>query len=546
MKFFFTFYTLFILSTINVHAQSATGQTILGIDACCFNGFTWTINYAFIFNGNNAKGIELEIYNRTISVTNNKYQTGGKQYSLSDLGMSQWPVEPEEAMLSGTVTIYYNGTPIKTYNEAVITSKNLGTFDQWKEGGKEGPYAAIGSLKIKLDDFNVNNFSVKFTNVSAAGVNPNGSDQIYKAVQAKIQGIANNSNNKQSSSNNASSQSGTPTNNSSSNNTSNNYELKYSDVGIPQSTAPSKSDFQKNYETGQQLGQITNTIVDIFTPSPEEIARREKATAEYARQKKIEEDIDWKKRKIEGKDRFDQLYLPLMDTAIKGDENARMILYFASYRLFSTSKVPNRDVWFKEAFKNNNPDALMEVAEGKKKDADWIYYLQNAANVGSVDAMLRLADWYNRKKKVAIIDWSYGGGGDAKLAFELYTKAAQKGSPNAMYYLGMIYKYGQTSNEERYITKTYLKYELVIDEKKALEWFEKSIQPNYPISLFATNSKTITESYLDLSSYFNKEAYKELSLIYAKGKIVPKDKVKAKELLNLYESYGSHYDKYKF
>lgn len=186
--------SLIIFSTISVSAQSASGQTIFGNNVCCFNGFTWTINYNFIYNNNNAKGIDLNILNCYVSVKNNKYQSNGIQYSPSDLGMSEWPVGTEEIMLYGIVTIYYNGNPIKTYNKGIITSISLGRFDQWKDGGKDGPYAGIGSLKIKLDNFNVNNLSVKFTNVSAGGVNPNGSEQIYKAIQAKIHGTTNNSN----------------------------------------------------------------------------------------------------------------------------------------------------------------------------------------------------------------------------------------------------------------------------------------------------------------------------------------------------------------
>ncbi|MFC4720951.1 tetratricopeptide repeat protein [Geojedonia litorea] len=327
------------------------------------------------------------------------------------------------------------------------------------------------------------------------------------------------------------------------------YELKLSDIGIPETNASTTSVYQKNYETGQQLSELANNIIDLFTPSPAEIQRREAAAAEYARQKKIAEDLYWEKRILDDRNRFDLLYLPLMDSAIKGNENARMILYFASSALFSTVKVPERQQWFNEAYNNKNPDAYMEVAQEKKEDANWILYAQNAANVGSVDAMLRLADWYDRNKKVIVSGITFTGGDDAKLALEWYTKAAENGSPNAMYYLGMIYKYGQTPSTDNgygFLKKVFVKHNVVIDEKKALEWFEKSIQPNYPISLFATRWRTITANYVDLSSYFNKESYKELALIYKKGGIVPKDKEKAKELMGLYESYGSHYAKYKF
>jgi hypothetical protein len=286
--------SLIIFSTINVHSQSATGQTNFASNVCCFNGFTWTINYDLIYNDNNAGGIDLEILSKFISVKNNKYQTDGKQFSPSDLGMSEWPVNSEEAMLSGTVTIYYKGSPIKTYNEAVITSKNLGRFDQWKDGGKDGPYAGIGSLKIKLTDFNLNDLSVKFTNVSAGGANPHGAELIYKAYRAKID-----SNPNSTSENNNSLVINTSSNTTSQTSTSNtstttkpidNYDPKTGLYTNPLTTgnSSSTSDYQKNYETGQQLGELTNAAINIFTLTPEDIARREAAqkAADEAYQRK--------------------------------------------------------------------------------------------------------------------------------------------------------------------------------------------------------------------------------------------------------------------
>jgi len=521
MKKIITICVLFI-SSFALNAQSLSGtQTLPGIrgGASCYTVLNWKVNYQFVEKNGM---FYISINNPSVSVANNSLYGS---YSKSDLGLSVWPdSDPKPYNFNIEVTITYPGG-----NENLRVQ-----MDAFSEG------TFIGSA----NDSKFKNLSVSSFKVSSSGnMNYNGGrDGVVDKLIEEKKYASNKTNGTQSTSPSSPSTSSKSTNsqqtinpndpNPMTNGTNGNYKAQ-------------QSDFQRNYETTQLIVNTTEAIIDLFTPSPEEIARREEANAEYARRKKIEKDIYWEKRKIDDKGRFDILYLPLMDTAIKGSENARMILYYASFHLFSTAKVPNRNTWFMEAFKNNNPDALMEVAEGKKMDDDWIYYLQNAANVGSVDAMLRLADWYNRKKKV-VSAWSYGGGGDAKLALEWYTKAAEKGSPNAMYYLGMIYKYGQTSNDERYIRKAFLKHELVIDEKKALEWFEKSIQPNYPISLFATSSKTIQETYLDLSSYFNKEAYKELSLIYAKGKIVPKDKVKAKELLNLYESYGSHYDKCEF
>lgn len=163
--------------------------------------------------------------------------------------------------------------------------------------------------------------------------------------------------------------------------------------------------------------------------------------------------------------------------------------------------------------------------------------------------MLRLADYYDRKSNIVIRGSTFTGGDNAKLALELYTKAAERGSPNAMYYLGMIYKYGQTpdiTGGYGFLKKVFVLHDVVIDEMKAFEWFKKSIESSHNVSLFAKGSRSFGDNYTDLGSYFEKKAYRELSLIYKKGKIVPKDKAKAKELMQLYESYGSKYDKYEF
>lgn len=327
-----------------------------------------------------------------------------------------------------------------------------------------------------------------------------------------------------------------------------NYELKLSDIGISGSNSTVASEWQQNYELGQDIG---NALVDIFGLSPEEQARKEKQ-----RLAQIEAYEKQKTEKFEAKvrvarDRFQNEYMPLLHKAEKGDETARMILYYASFHLYSTEYVPKRDQWRDEAYINKNPVARMEVANKniKNDNPHWISWLQRAADAGSPDAMLRLADYYDRNSNVVIRGNTFTGGDNAKLALELYTKAAERGSPNAMYYLGMIYKYGQTpdiTGGYGFLKKVFVLHDVVIDEVKAFEWFKKSSESSQNVSLFAKGSRSFGDNYTDLGSYFEKKAYRELSLIYKKGKIVPKDKAKAKELMQLYESYGSKYDKYEF
>jgi hypothetical protein len=298
--------------------------------------------------------------------------------------------------------------------------------------------------------------------------------------------------------------------------------------------------FNKGYQQGQQITEIATGLVELFTPSPEQIQRREKAAVEYERQKKIKKDMEWQQREIEYANRFDLLYLPLMETALKGDENARMILYFSSINLLSGQKVPQRNEWLKEARANNNMDAVLEMVPKLNYDIDkneGIPYYENAANMGSTDAMLRLAAWYDRKKS------EFGHGGEnPKLAIEYYTKAAELGSPNAMYYLGMIYKYGviedlsaENASGRKIIKKYHVTYEVIEDEKKAFNLFLKSEQPDYKMSNFYKG--TFEPSWICSGSYFNKGTYRELAIIYKQGKIIPQDKLKAKEYQTKYETY---------
>lgn len=254
-----------VFTVNNISAQTSTGQTSFPSSVCCFNGYTWTIKYGFTFNRNNAKEVYLEIYSRTVSVKNNKYQHEGKLYSPSDLGMSQWPVSTEDIILSGTVTIYYQGNPIKSYNEAVITSKTLGTFNQYKDGGKDGPYAGIGTLKIKLEAFNINSLSVKFTNVSSGGVNPKGSEQIYKAVNAKLNGNSTNNSNSNSRSTalliNGSSTTTTKKSSKEDSNTKKDTTSSYSSNYIPERVLTQQEKEAQFYQNaGQLMSNIANQI----------------------------------------------------------------------------------------------------------------------------------------------------------------------------------------------------------------------------------------------------------------------------------------------
>lgn len=225
-------------------------------------------------------------------------------------------------------------------------------------------------------------------------------------------------------------------------------------------------------------------------------------------------------------EKFESVYMPLMDLAEKGDENARMILYFASKELGREYLVPQREEWLKKALANNNTDAILYKAFGyllsdKKEHENPVSYVEEIAKKGSVDAMMMLGDWYDRSDKSGFKK----GGNDAKKALEWYEKAAAKGSPNAMYYLGMIYKYGKAKEISGPLRKWFVEYDVVPDEKIAFDWFTKSLQADAVQSIFSNGT-----SYDYFLSEFEPLTYSELAYFYRKGKVVPKDKAKADAL----------------
>lgn len=276
-----------------------------------------------------------------------------------------------------------------------------------------------------------------------------------------------------------------------------------------------------------QAGSLIGGLLNDWNDASERKAQRRDAERLAA----IETSGRERRKKLS--DKFEFVYLPLMDLAKKGDENARMILYFSSWRLEQESSVPLRQQWLEEALTNNNIDALLMNAVAalntyKKGDDNVITNMEKIAETGSVDAMINLASFYNSTGASGVKP----GGNDPKKAMEWYKIAADKGSPDAMHSLGMIYKYGRTNNpssKDRILKKWVVKYDIVLDEKAAFDWFTKSLRPDYVESIYAKFSP--------FSSKFNEDSYLELADFYKKGKIVPKDEAKARELENLHRNY---------
>ncbi|CAA9201209.1 hypothetical protein FLACOL7796_03655 [Flavobacterium collinsii] len=310
----------------------------------------------------------------------------------------------------------------------------------------------------------------------------------------------------------------------------------------------------RKYNEQKALVDVTTGIIDLFSASPEKQQRdRDAAFAELQRYNRSQQEIANRKE-----EEFKWIYSELIDKAKAGDENYRMLLYFAGAALLKDSYeyLPDRREWIDTAIANNNTDALVEFALNRALNGrpapisqynfeKSILYFKKAADLGSRDAMMLLAHWYDSANYSSA--YTVKGGNNPELALEWFQKAAKAGSPNAMYYLGMIYTYGRTINFKKlnmsgksksYYKQKFIEYNIDKDENLAFEWFSKSLQPDYQMSLF---SKARYNEALDnpdhYSSYFEKGTYIELAEMYSDGKVVPKDKVKSAELENLYRNY---------
>jgi TPR repeat protein len=129
------------------------------------------------------------------------------------------------------------------------------------------------------------------------------------------------------------------------------------------------------------------------------------------------------------------------------------------------------------------------------------------------DALMLLADYYNMRR--------VGENPDKALAY--YTKAAEDGSPSAMYNLGKIYLYGITGDKAYFV-----RYKVERDETTAFNWFLKSIEDTHFVeSLFQQNTKC--------GSRFVDDSFQELIKMYNKGIGCEKSEAKANELQRVFD-----------
>lgn len=167
-----------------------------------------------------------------------------------------------------------------------------------------------------------------------------------------------------------------------------------------------------------------------------------------------------------------------------------------------------------EKFKIEEKIAVTILRDGKETSKE-IILGSIVKNNYNVDAMLILANNYNLKNS----------GNNPEKALYYFTKAAENGSPNAMFALGEIYQNNVFGDK-----KVNVKFKFKKNPEFALEWYLKSIQDtNYKPSIINALYKT--------GSTFEPQSFDELIQMYKKGIGCKKSPEKADEILALKNDY---------
>lgn len=470
----------------------------------------WEVSYKFEKRNDD---IYFVYYNPRVSVPSHaSYATPQKTYTKGDLGLSAWPQTnlPPASLNVQINCITPNGTT--ELIGVAISYASEGTY------GTRVSAAKLGGKEIDLSAF-------KLT-ITKAYYSPQPIPELDNIINQK----------KTSNTTSANAPSSNNLNNSQNTNSTATSRTQPVATGLPANT--SGNDPLANYTPSNAYAGSTKTEVYIQAGATilgslvEQVnANYEKKMARWqaesdANSKRIQAALE-KRQQI----KFVTEFLPLIEQAQKGDENVKMLLYFASNDLASTAYVPQGEEWFNAALANNNTDALLHKANlvsGKVGHSGYnfenaIPYLKQAGALGSADAYVILGMYY---------DLSYNPGNES--AIDYFKKAAELGSPNAMYYLGMIYKYGQT-NDNKSLKKVFRKHNIVLDENISVDWFKKAydVRKTFKQSLYSRSSVVGGLYFYGGASLYLPDTYDQLKQLYTKGKVV-KDLVKAAELTASY------------
>ena len=146
--------------------------------------------------------------------------------------------------------------------------------------------------------------------------------------------------------------------------------------------------------------------------------------------------------------------------------------------------------------------------------------LKKSADLGNVESMLMLADYYDQEKEYS------NGGGDSEKALYWYKAAAKKGSQYAMYSLGNIYRYDNATGLSHRV-----KYNIANNDTALIYFKKASNNPPLLSSSFYDNfGYELTKSESERTTT---DAYRQLSIMYSNGLGCEKDIAKAAEYKKL-------------
>lgn len=492
---------LIVTATFTLKAQQLSGtQEFNTFGGSRYTIINWSVNYQIILKGD---AFYISLSNPRVSAAPSSLygnaNGGGKLYSKTDLGLSIWPdSDPTPYNMEITLNLQYPDGTNKKQSATIREESYIVSITQFN------------NLK------NASPSSFKVTSVESMQYNGGSDEKLDRLIAAKSNG---------------------KTNSSSANTPISNYDSEtntYSNP-LPQSQATSSSN-----STIEALGEFSNAVGPMLEQWGNNIRKRREAEYKRAQEKAV---ILAQKNMQSGEAYFQRKLDQYLKAAENGDENARMLLVANTARVsiwYSydvTYKLPNMDRWIIDAAKNKNSFAMdfignieVEIRSSNKilginiperrfgydyKQA--LLLLEESANLGSLDAMLTLANYYDK-------DGKYYGSNKEK-AFYWFSEAAKKGSPTAMYNLGKIYRYKKTNS---FFSG---KYKIKTDDSIAFSWFVKSAAfREYNESMFG-------EYGIGYGSKFEMECYKELAIMYEKGLGCKKDIEVAKKLQQEYDNW---------
>lgn len=449
----------------------------------------WSVNYR-IFEEDNSFYIELSNPKVTPS-TSSQYGIPGNFYSKLDLGISTWPnSDPTAYVFSLNFTIKYPDGSSHEHN-AEINRKNF------------------MDVKNKFKNTNATASSFRVTSVEKMMYNGGNDQKLNDLIAAKKNNHSNNA-----LGNKTTTEAPTNTTNNTTTKPLDNYDANTGLHTNPMTNNNPQPTYN-NDKTVEAIEQISNTLSPLLDEWAKNAQKRREVEQEQQRIYEARNEKITANNEQYYQTNFLNKYL---SAAKNGDEKARMILVceILSNAFYKKTMLPDLKNWTITAASNNNFDALNYIGHiakilGKTQPDptfgftlnEGLKMLEEAAKLGSVDAMIQLGNYYDNKS-------STYGGKDAEKAFYWFSKAAENGSPNGMYYMGMIYRYRQT------IDKNYVvKYKVPKNDPVAFKWFVKSLSNiNYAESLFHKSNNSIRGFG---GSCFEIDSYKELSLMYEKG-----------------------------